>query len=158
MGDASNASRPSERLAALGLTLPTPAKPVAAYIPTRRVGNLLYVSGQIPLRDGVPMEKGITGEQVTLARAIECARQCAMNAVAAAAGAVGGVDALKGVVRVGVFVAAGPAFTEHSKVANGASDFMVEVFAEAGRHARAAVGCSSLPLGVPVEVEVVFEC
>lgn len=140
----------------LGITLPVPAKPVAAYVPTRRVGNLLYVSGQIPVVDGKPMAKGIVPTDVSVETAKQCARQCVLNGLAAAHAAVG-IDQIASVVRVGVFVAATAAFSEHSLIGNGASELLVEVFGEAGRHVRAAVGSSSLPLGVPVEVEFVFE-
>ncbi|MCE2654599.1 MAG: RidA family protein [Planctomycetaceae bacterium] len=152
--------RIDRRLAELGIVLPEPAKPVAAYVPTRLVGGLLYVSGQIPLSGGVALATGIVGEAVTLEQAKVCARQCVLNGLAAARAALadrGGLDAVASVVKVGCFVAAGPTFTAHPQVANGASELLVEVFGEAGRHARAAVGCPSLPLGVPVEVEFVFE-
>lgn len=148
---------PERRLAELGLTLPTPAAPVAAYIPTRRVGNLLYVAGQIPLREGKAIATGLVPSPVNMEVARECARQCALNGLAAARAALGSLDRVKQVVRIGVFVASDAAFTEHPKVANAASELLVEVFGEAGKHARAAVGSSSLPLGVPVEVEFLFE-
>lgn len=151
------AELPSDALKRLGIVLPTPAKPVAAYVPTRRVGSLLFVSGQVPVVNGVPMHKGIVGQGVTIEQAKACARQCVLNGLAAAAAALGSIDLIVSVVKVGVFVASGPESTDHPFVGNGASDLLVEIFGEAGRHARAAVGCSSLPLGVPVEVEFVFE-
>lgn len=148
---------PEQNLIALGISLPTPAKPVASYIPTRRAGNLLVVSGQIPFREGVLMATGAVPSAVSLEQAQECARQCVLNGLAAARAALGSLDAVRGVIRVGVFVACEPTFVDHPKVGNGASDLLVAIFGEAGRHARAAVGCPSLPLGAPVEVELMLE-
>ncbi len=140
--------------------LPQPAVPVAAYVPTRKVGGMIYVSGQIPSISGKLIAQGVVPSQVSLEQARECAGQCILNALAAAKAALadcGGLDAIRSVVRVGCFVACDPGFTDHPKVANGASDLLVAVFGEAGKHARAAVGAPSLPLGAPVEVEVIFE-
>lgn len=148
---------PEQRLIELGLVLPAAAAPVAAYIPTRRVGNLLYVSGQIPLRDGKLIATGRVPGAVSLELARECARQCALNGLAAARAAMGSLDRVVQVVRVGCFVACEDGFGEQPKVANAASEVLVEVFGEAGRHARAAVGTNALPLNVPVEVEFLFE-
>ena len=145
------------RLAALGVTLPAPAKPVAAYIPCRRSGNTVFVSGQVPLVAGKALATGSVPSAVTLETAQACARQCVLNALAALKAEVGSLDRVKQVLRVGVFVASDPGFGDQPKVANGASELLVEVFGEAGRHARAAVGCSALPLNVPVEVEFLFE-
>ncbi len=146
----------SERMREIGLELPPAPKPVASYIPARIEGALVFVSGQIPVLHGTPMALGSVPIEVSLDDAILCARQCALNAIACAAEAAGSVDRLGGVVRVGCFVACGPGFTDHPQVANGASEILAQVFGEPGRHARSAVGCSSLPLGVPVEVEVTF--
>ena len=150
---------PSANLQRLGITLPPAPKPVAAYIPAVRSGNLVFISGQIPLAEGKLIATGRVGAEVSLETAIACARQCCLNGLAAAAAELGsgGVDAIERVVRIGVFVAAGPEFPDHPKVANGASELLVEIFGEAGRHARAAVGCPSLPLGAPVEVEFLFQ-
>lgn len=148
---------PEATLAQLGLTLPTPAAPVAAYIPTRRVGNLLYVSGQIPIRDGKLLATGVVPSQVDLETARVCALQCTLNALAAVRAAVGTLDRVKQVVRVGCFVACDSGFGDQPKVANAASELLQQVFSEAGRHARAAVGTNALPLNVPVEVEFLFE-
>lgn len=148
---------PEARLTELNLTLPAPAAPVAAYIPTRRVGNLLYVSGQIPLRDGKPIALGLVPSQVPHETARECARQCALNGLAAARAALGSLDKIRSVVRLGVFVACDAGFTEQPRIANAASELLVEIFGDAGRHARAAVGTNALPLGVPVEIEFLFE-
>ena len=145
------------RLAALGLSLPAPAVPVAAYIPTRLSGNLLFVAGQIPGVAGKLMHTGLVGREVTLEQGQACARQCVLNGLAAARAALGTLDRIVCVVRVGVFVACGADFTDHPKVANGASELLVSVLGDAGKHARAAVGAPSLPLGAPVEVEFVFE-
>ena len=141
-------------LAELGLKLPEAPKPVAAYIPWRRAGNLLFISGQIPMRDGQLIAKGSIPGQVSIEQGQECARQCILNALAVIKSAVGSLDAVKQVVRVGVFVCSEPGFYDQPKVANGASDVLVEVFGEAGKHARAAVGVVELPLGAPVEVAV----
>ncbi len=146
-----------QRLAELGLTLPEPATPVAAYIPTRLVGNLLYISGQIPRKDGKLMHTGTVPAAVSVEQAQRCARQCVPNGLAAAKAALGSLDRVLSVVRVGVFVACEAAFTEHPKVANGASDLLVSIFGDSGKHVRAAVGSPSLPLGAPVEVEFLFE-
>lgn len=151
---------PLAALARLGLTLPTPAKPVAAYVPTRVVGNLLYISGQIPVSNGQPIAKGLVPREVSIETAISCARQCTLNALAAAHEVLkdrGGLDAVRSVVRVGAFVACEAGFADHPKIANGASELLVEVFGESGKHARAAVGAPSLPLNVPVEIEFLFE-
>ncbi|HVU63889.1 MAG TPA: RidA family protein [Phycisphaerales bacterium] len=154
-----NASRidPEARLASLGIVLPVPAKPVAAYIPARRSGNLLYISGQIPMRDGALIATGRVPEAVSLEKARECARQCAINGLAAAKAELGSLAAIRQVVRVGCFVACVDGYGDQPKIANGASEFLVEVFGESGKHARAAVGTNSLPLNIPVEVEFLFE-
>ena len=147
----------SSRLAALGLSLPEPPKPVAAYVPSTRVGALVFVSGQIPLRDGSLVATGRVPDGVPVDLAVECARVCALNAVAVAADAAGGIDRITRIVRLGCFVASEPGFTDQPLVANGASELLVGIFGEAGRHARAAVGSVALPLGVPVEVELIAE-
>lgn len=144
-------------MAALGLSLPAPAAPVAAYIPTRRAGNLLYVSGQIPIREGALLAKGTVPSQVDLETARVCAVQCTLNALAAVRAAVGSLDNVRQVVRVGCFVACDSGFGDQPKVANAASELLQQIFGEAGRHARAAVGTNALPLNVPVEVEFLFE-
>ena len=149
---------PEAKLAELGLTLPVPAAPVAAYIPTRRVGNLLYVSGQIPLRDGKAMALGVVPSQVSLETARDCARQCTLNGLAAAKAALGSLSRVRQVVRVGCFVACDTGFGEQPKVANACSELLQSVFGESGKHCRAAVGTNALPLNVPVEIEFVFEC
>jgi enamine deaminase RidA (YjgF/YER057c/UK114 family) len=147
-----------KRLAELGLTLPAAAAPIANYVPAVRAGPLLFVSGQLPLKDGQLMLAGLVGDTVSVDQATEAARLCALNLIAQAKLALNGdLDRVRRVVKLTGFVAAGPAFTQHPLVINGASDLMVAVFGDAGRHARAAVGSSSLPRGAPVEVDAVFE-
>ena len=150
-------STPSQRLQELGLTLPEAPKPVASYIPSKRSGNLLYVSGQLPMRDGVLMATGTVPGAVSVETAQECARQCVLNGLAVAAAALGSIDQVASVVRVGGFVASDPGFSGQPQVINGASDLLQEVFGEAGRHARAAVGSVALPLDACVEVELLLE-
>lgn len=145
------------KLAELGLALPAVTPPVAAYVPARRAGDLIYVSGQLPIREGSLMAKGVVPTDVSEEVAAECARQCALGAIAAALTAVPEGRELGGVVRVGVWVASAPGFKAQPGVANGASELLQAVFGESGRHARAAVGSVALPLGTPVEVEVLFE-
>ncbi len=148
---------PEQRIQALGLELPSPPRPVAAYIPAKRYGSLVQISGQIPVRGGKLMATGIVPSEVCLAEAVGCARQCALNALAVLKAEIGELSNVKGVVRLGGFVAANPWFSDHPEVINGASELMLEVFGEGGRHARAAVGVSSLPLHAPVEIEFLFE-
>jgi enamine deaminase RidA (YjgF/YER057c/UK114 family) len=150
-------STPEERLADLGLTVPEVAKPVAAYIPALRSGQHVFTSGQLPMRDGQLMMTGKVGGEVDQDEAVECARQCALNALAAIRAEVGELSAVKRIVKVLVFVASTPDFTSQPLVANGVSELLGEVFGEAGRHARSAVGVSVLPLDAPVEVELVVE-
>ena len=150
-------STPEERLAELGLEVPDVAKPVAVYVPAVRSGNLVFTSGQLPMRLGELLATGKVGVEVTEEEAYACAQQCALNAMAAIKAEVGDLSLVKRVVRVGVFVASSPGFTAQAKVANGASELIGTVFAEAGVHARAAVGVAVLPLDAPVEVEVIVE-
>lgn len=150
-------STPEERLAELGLSVPGVAKPVAAYIPAVRSGNHVYTSGQLPMRDGELMLTGKVGGEVSQEEAVECARQCALNGLAAVRAEVGELSAVRRIVKVVVFVASSPDFTGQPLVANGVSELLGNVFGEAGRHARSAVGVSVLPLDAPVEVELVVE-
>jgi enamine deaminase RidA (YjgF/YER057c/UK114 family) len=151
-------SKPSERLATLGLTLPPVTKPVGAYVPALRHGDLVILSGQIPMRAGQLAYQGKVGGPAgrTLAEGQEAARLCALNAVAVAADAAGGIDHLARVLKVVVYVASAPGFTDQHKVANGASELLADIFGDAGRHARAAVGVAELPLNATVEVDVTF--
>lgn len=149
---------PAAALSALGLTLPAAPKPVASYIPFVRSGNLIFVSGQLPMRDGALIATGSCPTEVPLERAQECARQCVLNGLAVVADALGGsLDRVERVVRLGVFVNSVDGYTEQPKVANGASELLQQIFGERGRHARAAVGVNALPLGACVEVEMTVE-
>jgi enamine deaminase RidA (YjgF/YER057c/UK114 family) len=144
-----------ERLAELGIELPPVAAPVASYVPVRIAGELAYVSGQVPLEQGRPTTTGRLGAELAIEQGQAAARRCALQALAALREALGSLDRIRGIVRLDVFVASAPGFTDQPKVANGASDLLVEVLGEDGRHARAAVGVAELPLGVPVEVALV---
>ena len=149
----------SERLTQLGIDLPSVVPPVAAYVPAKAHGDLIFTAGQLPMVSGALPATGKVGEGPGLVPASDAqgyARQCALNALAAAAAAVGGVDRLTGVVKVVGFVASVPDFTGQPGVVNGASEVLGEIFGDAGRHARSAVGVPVLPLDSPVEVEVGF--
>lgn len=147
-----------ERLAQQNLTLPAAAAPAANYVPFVVSGKLVFVAGQIPVREGKVQFQGRLGAGVSLEQGQEAARLCALNVIAQLREACGGdLEKVKRVVKVGVFVACAPEFTDQPKVANGASDLLVAAFGDKGKHARAAVGCPSLPLGVPVEVDAVVE-
>ena len=147
-----------DRIAALGLTLPEVVPPVAAYVPAVLDGSRVYVSGQVPFVDGVLPETGQVGELiglVTPARAKELAAVCALNAVAAVKSVVDDLDRVERIVKVTGFVASDPSFTGQPGVVNGASELFGAIFGEAGVHSRSAVGVAALPLGAPVEVEVI---
>jgi enamine deaminase RidA (YjgF/YER057c/UK114 family) len=150
-------STPEERLAELGLSVPEVAKPVAAYVPTVRTGSYIFTSGQLPLREGQLITTGKVGGEVTPEDAVECARQCALNAIAAVRAEVGELSRVKKIVKMVAFVASTPDFTGQPGVANGASELFGEVFGEAGQHARSAVGVPVLPLDAPVELELIVE-
>jgi enamine deaminase RidA (YjgF/YER057c/UK114 family) len=144
------------RLAELGIELPAVVKPVAAYIPAVRTGNLVYTAGQLPMQDGALPVTGKVGAEVSAEDAKTLARICALNALAAVASVVG-IDEVTRVVKVVGFVASAPGFSGQPGVVNGASELFGEVFGEAGAHARSAVGVSELPLNAPVEVELIVE-
>lgn len=146
----------SARLTELGLELPAVAAPLAAYVPAVRTGNLVFTAGQLPMVDGKLVRTGKVGKDVTPEQAAELARIAAFNALAAIDALVG-LDAVTRVVKVVGFVASAPGFTGQPAVINGASNFLGEIFGEAGAHARSAVGVSELPLDSPVEVELVVE-
>jgi len=148
---------PEERLAELGLSIPDVPAPVAAYVPAVRTGNHVFTSGQLPMRDGQLLQTGKVGGEVTQEEAVECARQCGLNALAAVRAQIGSLDAIKRVVKVVAFVASTPDFTAQPLVANGVSELLGDVFGEVGRHARSAVGVPVLPLDAPVEVELMVE-
>ena len=157
------------RLASLGITLPAVPGPFGAYVPAKRSGNLVFVAGQLPMRDGKLLASGPVPSQCSVEYAKAAARQCVVNALAAVRTVEPDLGRIAGVVRVGVFVSSDPAFTAQPAVANGASEFLLELFAnaasellldlfgDAGRHVRAAVGVNALPLDATVEVEFVFE-
>jgi enamine deaminase RidA (YjgF/YER057c/UK114 family) len=147
----------SAQLAELGLTLPSVPAPVAAYLPAVTSGGLVYTAGQLPFVDGKLAVTGKVGAQVSPEQAAELARIAALNAVAAAASVVGGIDGLRRVVKLVVFVASDPSFTGQPAVANGASELLQQIFGAAGLHARSAVGVAVLPLDAPIEVELVAE-
>jgi enamine deaminase RidA (YjgF/YER057c/UK114 family) len=144
------------RLADMGITLPSVVPPVAAYLPAVRTGSLVYTSGQLPMVDGALPATGKVGGAVTAEQATGLARTCALNALAAIHALVG-LDSIVRVVKVVGFVASTPEFTGQPMVINGASEFLGEVFGDAGRHARSAVGVAALPLDAPVEVELIVE-
>lgn len=148
---------PQERLAALGLTLPPVTAPVAAYVPAVRTGAYVYTAGQLPVAGGKLLRTGKVGAEVSEADAASLARICALNALAAAASVTGGLAAITRIVKVTGFVASAPGFTGQPAVINGASELLQDVFGEAGRHARSAVGVAVLPLDAPVEVELIAE-
>ncbi len=153
------AGSPTQRLAELGITLPAVPTPLADYVPAVRTGNLVHTSGQLPLVEGELSTRGVVGDadtDVPPADAALLARRCALNAVAAVASVVD-LDSVVRVVKVTGFVASRPGFTGQPAVVNGASELLGQVFGEAGRHARSAVGVAALPLGAPVEVEIVVE-
>lgn len=146
----------SDRLGELGLQLPALPQPAGSYVPASRAGTLIFTAGQLPLVEGELHRKGRVGDVVSPDEARECARLCALNALAAAAAEAGGLDALGTVVKMTGFVASAPGFNGQPAVIDGASELLGDLFGEAGLHARSAVGVAELPLGAPVEVEVVF--
>ena len=147
-----------KRLAELGIVLPTPAKPIANYVPWVRTGNLVYISGQGAMKDGKLEYTGRVGDTLSIDDAVASARLTAINIIAHLRDACGGdLDRVKRIVKLLGLVNCTPAFGEHPKVINGASDLMVEVFGDKGRHARSAVGAPSLPFGLSVEVEAIAE-
>lgn len=146
-----------DRLAELGLVVPAVAAPVAAYVPAVPSGNLIFTSGQLPLRDGQMILTGKVGGEVSAEEAADCAKQCALNAIAAVKAEIGDLDRVTRVVKAVVFVASTPDFTGQPRVANGASELFGAAFGDAGKHARSAVGVPVLPLDSPVEVELVVE-
>lgn len=143
-----------DRLKELGLKLPVPAAPVAAYVPTVEAGGFLYVSGQLPFRGG-EVVTGRLGEDLDVERGREAARLCGVMLLAQIAKALGSLDRVERIVKLGVFVTSDPRFTDQPKVADGASTLMADVFGEAGSHARSAVGVPALPLGAAVEIDAI---
>lgn len=145
------------RLAELGIELPSVVPPVAAYVPAVVTGNLVYTAGQLPMVAGQLPATGKVGAEVTHEDAAALTRICALNALAAAESAIGSLDRVTRVVKVVCFIASAPGFSGHAGVANGGSEVLGEIFGEAGRHARSSVGVAELPLGSPVELELILE-
>jgi enamine deaminase RidA (YjgF/YER057c/UK114 family) len=146
-----------DRLKELGIELPPAPQALASYVPVSVSGGFAFVAGQVPMAEGKPLVTGKLGDALDVAAGADAARRCALQALAALRSELGSLDRVRRIVRLGVFVASGPGFTDQPKVANGASDLLAEIFGESGRHARIAVGVSELPLGAPVEVEVLAE-
>lgn len=148
---------PTSRLRDSGYELPKVPTPAGSYVPAVRSGSLVFTAGQLPLVNGELAHAGKVGENVGLEEAAECARICALNALAAASEEAGGLENIGRIIKVTGFVASGPDFNQQPEIINGASDFLGKIFGDAGRHARSAVGVSGLPLGAPVEVEMIVE-
>lgn len=150
--------RPSERLAERGIELPPPPPPVGAYVPAVRHGDLIITTGQLPFVDGSLVATGIVGVDIDVDTATRASRVATLNAIAAAAAVAGSVDRITRVLQLTGHIACRESFTDHPVVLNGASQVLIEVFGEAGRHVRTNVGSSALPLGSPVEIELVVTC
>jgi enamine deaminase RidA (YjgF/YER057c/UK114 family) len=148
-------SLPSQRLGDLGLSLPAVARPLAAYVPAVRFDDVVYTAGQLPLVDGKLRAVGKVGAEVAVDDAVECAQIAALNALAAVVDLTGDLDVITRIVKVTVYVASAPGFTDQPLIANGTSQLLGDVFGDAGQHARSAVGVAVLPLDAPVEVELV---
>ena len=146
-----------KRLAALGVSLPAAAAPAANYVPSMQTGKLIFTAGQLPLKDGKLAVSGLLGRDVDVAAGKEAAKLCAINILAQAKAAIGDLEKIRRLVKITVFVASSPDFTEQHLVANGASDFLVAALGDIGKHARSAVGTASLPLNAAVEIEAVIE-
>jgi enamine deaminase RidA (YjgF/YER057c/UK114 family) len=146
----------SKRLTELNLILPEMSGPFGAYVPAKRVGNLIYVAGQLPMKDGKLLAAGQVPGRCSIDQAKAAARQCVINALAAVKAVEGSVDHLTGVARVGAFISSDTSFTEQPKIANGASELLLELFGDSGKHVRAAVGVNTLPLDAAVEIEFIF--
>jgi enamine deaminase RidA (YjgF/YER057c/UK114 family) len=145
------------RLIELGIQIPDAPKPVAAYIPAKKAGNLVFTAGQLPMVNGELISKGLLGKDVEIEEANKAARICALNALAAIKGVIGDLDQIKHIVRVVGYVASVPTFTQQPAIVNGASELLVEIFGENGKHARSAVGIAVLPLNASVEIELTVE-
>jgi len=146
----------SEKLASLNITLPSLSGPFGSYVPAKRVGNLVFVSGQLPMKDGKLMALGQIPSQCSPEEAKAAAKQCVINALAAVNSVIS-VDSIVQVVRLGAFISSDVGFTQQPLIANGASDFLIELLGDAGKHVRAAVGTNTLPLDASVEIEFIFE-
>ena len=147
-----------DKLAEMGVTIPDPKPALGSYVPAVQTGSLVFVSGNLPIQaDGSMLHSGKLGEEVSVEEGYAAAKQCAINCLSAAKGIIGDLNNVQQVVKLRVLVNSSPDFTDQPAVANGASDLLVELFGESGKHARAAVGVASLPLGVSVEVELLLE-
>jgi enamine deaminase RidA (YjgF/YER057c/UK114 family) len=146
---------PSQRLGDLGLSLPAVIPPLAAYVPAVRFEDLVYTAGQLPLVNGALRAKGKVGAEVSIDDAVDCAQIAALNGLAAAADLAGELDAITRILKMTVYVASAPGFTDQPLIANGASQLLGDIFGHAGRHSRSAVGVAVLPLDAPVELELV---
>jgi len=151
------ASKIEQRLAELGVTIPDAAPPAASYLTFQRSGKLLFTAGQLPFADGKLLATGLVGRDLDVAAAQKAARQCSINVLSQVKAACGDLEQIARIVKLTVFVASAPGFTDQHLVANGGSDFLVEVLGDTGRHARSAVGMASLPLNAPVEIEAIVE-
>ena len=150
-------SRIEENLGKIGLKLPAPPKPVATYIPAKQSGNLVFTAGQLPMVFGELISKGLLGQDVEIEDAKNAAKICTLNALAAIKGVIGDLDRVKQIIRVVGYVASVPTFTQQPAVVNGASELLLEIFGENGKHARSAVGMAVLPLNASVEIELTVE-
>jgi enamine deaminase RidA (YjgF/YER057c/UK114 family) len=146
-----------EKIIGLGIVLPEVQMPVAAYIPAKQSGNLIFTAGQLPMVNGELISKGLLGQDVEVEDASNAARICTLNALAAIKGVIGDLDRIKQIVRVVGYVASVPSFTQQPAVVNGASELLLEIFGEAGKHARSAVGMAVLPFNASVEIELTVE-
>ena len=146
-----------EKIKQMGITIPETVKPLAAYIPAMRVGNLVMTSGQVPISDGAVIYSGKVGKDLSEEEGKEAAKLCALNCLSAIKSVIVNLDKIKRVVKLTVFVSSAEGFTAQPKVANGASEFIVEIFGDAGKHVRSAVGVSELPLNSAVEIEMIAE-
>jgi enamine deaminase RidA (YjgF/YER057c/UK114 family) len=147
----------NDRLLELGISIPSSPTPVAAYIPAKQTGNLVFTAGQLPMVNGELISKGLLGQDVEIDEANKAARICTLNALAAIKGVIGDLDRIKQIVRVVGYVASVPTFTQQPAVVNGASELLLEIFGENGKHARSAVGMAVLPLNASVEIELTVE-
>ena len=150
-------SQVETKLESMGLKLPEAPKPVAAYIPAKQTGKLVFTAGQLPMVQGELISKGLLGQDVEIEEANKAARICTLNALAAIKGVIGDLDRIKQIVRVVGYVASVPTFTQQPAVVNGASELLLEIFGENGKHARSAVGMAVLPLNASVEIELTVE-